>query len=59
MTLPSTDLARIRRWLDAQNERIGKHIDEMRFKMDADARAVTILGCRPPVHSPVGVAIAP
>lgn len=52
--VPETDLARIRRWVDAQNERIGEHIDEMRVEMDVDPRAVTILECRPPWREDFG-----
>lgn len=54
VTLPETDLARVRRWVGEQNERIGEHIDEMRVEMDVDARAITILECRPPWREDFG-----
>jgi hypothetical protein len=34
VALPEIDVARVRRWVAAQNERIGEHIDEMRVEMD-------------------------
>lgn len=43
MALPETDVLRVRRWVAEQNERIGAHIDEMRFEMDVGPRAITIL----------------
>jgi hypothetical protein len=54
MTLPETDLARVRRWVDARNAEIGVHIDEMRVEADIDARAVTIVECRPPWPDDIG-----
>ncbi len=54
MSLPETDLARVRRWVVEQNERIGEHIDEMRVEMDIEARAITILECRPPGREDFG-----
>src|SRR5690606_23371425 len=48
MALPELDLARVRRWVAEQNERIGEHIGEMRIEADIDGRAVTIVECRPP-----------
>jgi hypothetical protein len=48
MSLPESDVARVRRWVAEQNQRIGEHIDEMRVNMDVDDRAITILECRPP-----------
>lgn len=30
MSLPETDVARVRRWVDARNVEIGEHIDECR-----------------------------
>lgn len=47
MPLPETDVARVRRWVADQNERIGEHINEMRVEMDV-ARAITIFEWRPP-----------
>lgn len=54
MSLPETDVARVRRWVTEQNERIGSHIDEMRVEMDVDSRAITILECRPPWREDFG-----
>jgi hypothetical protein len=54
MSLPEDDLARVRRWVAEQNERIGVHIDEMRVEVDVDARAVTIFECRPPWREDFG-----
>lgn len=48
MTVPETDLVRVRQWVTERNEQIGEHIDEMRVEMDVDPRAITILECRPP-----------
>jgi hypothetical protein len=54
MALPETDFARVRRWVDAKNDDAGEHIDEMRIEIDVDARAITILDCRPPWHEDFG-----
>lgn len=54
MSLPEIDVARVRRWVVERNERIGEHIDEMRVEMDVDARAITILECRPPWREDFG-----
>lgn len=54
MSLPETDVARARRWVAEQNERIAEHIDEMRVEMDVDARALTICAGRPPWREDFG-----
>lgn len=54
MSLPETDIARVRRWVAERNDQIGEHIDEMRVEMDVDARAITILECRPPWREDFG-----
>jgi hypothetical protein len=54
LPIPETDVARVRRWVAEQNERIGEHINEMRVEMDVDARAITIFECRPPWHEDLG-----
>jgi hypothetical protein len=54
MSLPETDVARVRRWVAEQNERIGQHINEMRVEMDVDPRSVTIFECRPPWREDLG-----
>jgi len=52
--LPEIDVARVRRWVEAKNHGIGEHIDEMRVEMEADARAITVLECRPPWREEYG-----
>jgi hypothetical protein len=52
--LPETDIARVRRWVNVRNDEIGVHIDEMRVEIDIDARAITILECRPPWRDDFG-----
>lgn len=54
MSLPGTDVARVRRWVARHNERIGEHIDEMRVEMDVEPRSVTIFNCRPPWREDFG-----
>lgn len=47
--LPETDLARINRWVQAQNNRIPPHArEEVRIEAGFNDRSVTILECRPP-----------
>ena len=41
-------MQRIERWVAAENERIGEHIDQMRVEMSVTRNAVTILESRPP-----------
>lgn len=49
MTRPEIDVARIRRWVDARNARLPERaVGQIRFEMDVDDRAVTLLECRPP-----------
>jgi hypothetical protein len=48
-SLPETDLARISRWVERENERIPPDArDQVRVEADFDERSVTILECRPP-----------
>jgi hypothetical protein len=48
-SLPETDLARISRWVQRENERIPPDArDQVRVEADFDERSVTILECRPP-----------
>lgn len=55
MTLPETDLARIRRWLDARNDRLPpRAVDQLRYELDVDARSATVLECRPPWREDFG-----
>ena len=55
MTIPETDLARIRRWVDARAARLSERArDQIRYEMDADDRSVTILECRAPWRADFG-----
>lgn len=55
MALPETDLARIRRWIDARNAQLPEQaVGLIRYELDVDARAVTILECRPPWRKEYG-----
>ena len=55
MSLPETDLARVRRWADARNDRLPERVDGLiRYEMDVDSRSVTILECRPPWREDFG-----
>jgi hypothetical protein len=48
-SLPETDLARIARWIERENERIPPDArDQVRIEADLDSRSATILECRPP-----------
>ena len=49
MPLPETDIARVRRWTDARNSALPpRAVGQLRFELDVDERAATILECRPP-----------
>ncbi len=55
MTLPETDLARIRRWIGARNDRLPpRAVDQIRYELDVDTRSVTILERRPPWREDFG-----
>ncbi len=55
MALPETDVARVRRWVDARNERLPERaVGQIRYEMDVDPRAITILECRPPWREDFG-----
>jgi hypothetical protein len=48
-SIPETDLARIRRFVDRRNEEIPPEARrEIRIEMDVTPTSVTILECRPP-----------
>jgi hypothetical protein len=48
-SIPETDLARIRRYVERRNDEIPPAVrHEIRIEMDVAPRAVTILECRPP-----------
>ena len=49
MALPETDVARVRRWVDARNDEQPEHaVDLIRHGLHIDPRSITILECRPP-----------
>jgi hypothetical protein len=55
MTLPETDLARVRRWVEARSARQSERArDQIRYELDVDDRAVTILECWPPWRADFG-----
>jgi hypothetical protein len=55
VSLPETDLARVRRWVDARNARLSERArDQIRNEIDVDDRAVTILECRPAWRADLG-----
>jgi hypothetical protein len=55
MTLPETDVARVRRWVDARNTALPERaIGHIRYEIDVDPRAITILECRPPWREGLG-----
>jgi hypothetical protein len=48
-SIPETDLARIRRFVDRRNDEIPPDVrNEIRIEMDVTPTSVTILECRPP-----------
>ncbi len=47
--LPETDVARVRRWVDAHNDRLPERArGQIRYELDVADRHVTVLECRPP-----------
>lgn len=55
MTLPETDMARVRRWVDARNDDLPEHArGQIVYDIDVDPRSVTILECRPPWREDFG-----
>jgi hypothetical protein len=55
VTLPDTDAARIRRWIDTRNDGVpGRPVGLIRYEMDVDPGSVTILECRPPCQEDLG-----
>jgi hypothetical protein len=54
-SLPDTDIARVRRWVDARNEGLpDRAVGLIRYEMDVHAGAVTLLECRPPWQGHAG-----
>ena len=55
VALPETDLTRIRRWVNARNDRLPANaVGQIRYEFDVDDRAVTIMECRPPWRADFG-----
>lgn len=53
--LPDLDVARVRRWVDALNDELPpRAADEIRYEMDIDGGAITLLECRPPWREDFG-----
>lgn len=49
MALPDLDVARVRRYVDARNERVPPDArDKIRYELDVAPTSLTILECRPP-----------
>jgi len=47
--LPETDVVRVRRWVQARNERLPERArGQIRYELDIADRFVTLLECRPP-----------
>lgn len=47
--IPELDLARLRKWIEAHNERVPPNARaEIRYELDVTASAVTPMECRPP-----------
>lgn len=55
MTLPETDVARVRRWIDARNDALPARAQgQIVYELDVDPGSVTILECRPPWRDDFG-----
>jgi hypothetical protein len=55
MRLPETDVARVRRWIDARNDGLPERArGQMLYELDVEPRSVTIMECRPPWREDVG-----
>ncbi len=55
MALPETDVARVRRWVEARNAWLpDRAIGKIRYEVDVDDRSLTILECRPPWRADLG-----
>jgi hypothetical protein len=53
--LPETDVARVRRWVDARNNRLPERArGQIRYELDVADRHLTVLECRPPWRSEYG-----
>lgn len=55
MALPERDLAVIRNWLGAHNDRVPEDVRPLlRYEMDVTNTSVTVLECRPPWREGLG-----
>ena len=55
MPLPETDLARIRRWVDARNDRLPpRAAGQTRYEFDVNDCSVTVLECSAPWRADYG-----
>jgi hypothetical protein len=53
--LPETDVARLRRWVDARNGALPERArGQIRYELDVADRHVTLLECRPPWRADYG-----
>ena len=53
--IPSLDLARVTRWIDALNAEIPFDVrDQIRYEIDLGDRTITVLECRPPWREDLG-----
>ncbi|MGQ0826010.1 MAG: DUF3024 domain-containing protein [Actinomycetota bacterium] len=54
--LPETDVTRIRRWVEARNDRLPERArGSIRYELDVADRHVTVLECRPPWRPEYGL----
>ena len=53
--LPETDVARVRRWVNARNDALPDRArGQIRYELDVAVRHVTLLECRPPWRAEYG-----
>ena len=53
--LPETDVARLRRWIDAKNDGLPPQArGEIRYELDLTDRTATLMECRPPWREDYG-----
>jgi hypothetical protein len=53
--LPETDVARVRHWVAARNDRVPHEVrDRVRYELDLAPRYLTVLECRPPWRTELG-----
>jgi hypothetical protein len=53
--LPETDVARVKRWVTARNEKMSPRVaEQLRYELDVAARAVTLVERRSPWREDLG-----